>query len=49
VKKDYVEELGDSLDLVPIGAWWGNGRYVVSATMVGRHAFVVFQEGRRAS
>jgi hypothetical protein len=32
VKKDYVEELGDSLDLVPIGAWWGNGRYIVSAT-----------------
>lgn len=26
VKKDYLEGLGDSLDLVPIGAWWGNGR-----------------------
>jgi len=26
VKKDYVEGLADSLDLVPIGAWWGNGR-----------------------
>ncbi|GFY84777.1 similar to DNA LIGASE 6 [Actinidia rufa] len=26
VKKDYVEGLGDSLDLVPIGAWHGNGR-----------------------
>lgn len=25
-KKDYVEGLGDSLDLVPIGAWYGNGR-----------------------
>eukprot|EP00045_Choanoeca_perplexa_P016616 m.225524 g.225524 ORF g.225524 m.225524 type:complete len:1472 (+) comp17310_c0_seq1:157-4572(+) len=26
VKKDYIEGLGDSLDLVVIGAWWGNGR-----------------------
>nr|GME05264.1 DNA ligase 6 isoform X1 [Ipomoea batatas] len=26
VKKDYVEGLSDSLDLVPIGAWYGNGR-----------------------
>ncbi|KAI6691514.1 hypothetical protein NL676_028342 [Syzygium grande] len=26
VKRDYVEGLGDSLDLVPIGAWHGNGR-----------------------
>lgn len=23
---DYLEGLGDSLDLVPIGAWWGLGR-----------------------
>ncbi|CAO3693020.1 unnamed protein product [Umbelopsis ramanniana] len=28
VKKDYVEGVSDSLDLVPIGAWWGNGRKV---------------------
>ena len=26
LKKDYVLNLGDSLDLVPIGAWHGNGR-----------------------
>lgn len=26
VKKDYVDGLGDSLDLVPIGAWHGMGR-----------------------
>ncbi|GER35611.1 DNA ligase [Striga asiatica] len=26
VKRDYVEGLCDSLDLVPIGAWHGNGR-----------------------
>lgn len=26
VKRDYVDGLGDSLDLVPIGAWYGNGR-----------------------
>lgn len=26
VKRDYVQGLGDSLDLVPIGAWYGNGR-----------------------
>ncbi|CAA3004488.1 DNA ligase 1 isoform X1 [Olea europaea subsp. europaea] len=26
VKKDYIEGLSDSLDLVPIGAWHGNGR-----------------------
>ncbi|BEI89860.1 uncharacterized protein CcaverHIS019_0212220 [Cutaneotrichosporon cavernicola] len=26
VKKDYLEGLGDSLDLVPVGAWWGMGR-----------------------
>ncbi|KAJ3286527.1 hypothetical protein HK104_008985 [Borealophlyctis nickersoniae] len=26
VKKDYLESLADSFDLVPIGAWYGNGR-----------------------
>lgn len=26
VKKDYIDGLGDSFDLVPIGAWYGNGR-----------------------
>ncbi|KAG8808636.1 hypothetical protein FRC18_004921, partial [Serendipita sp. 400] len=26
LKKDYVEGVGDSLDLVPVGAWHGNGR-----------------------
>ncbi|GAA5905543.1 uncharacterized protein JCM6883_005363 [Sporobolomyces salmoneus] len=26
VKKDYMEDLGDSLDLVPIGAYYGSGR-----------------------
>jgi ATP-dependent DNA ligase len=26
LKKDYVNGLGDSLDLIPIGAWYGNGR-----------------------
>jgi len=26
LKKDYVEGLGDSLDVIPIGAWHGNGR-----------------------
>ncbi|KAK3285179.1 hypothetical protein CYMTET_7194 [Cymbomonas tetramitiformis] len=26
LKKDYVEGMQDSLDLVPIGAWHGNGR-----------------------
>lgn len=25
-RRDYCEGLRDSLDLVPIGAWWGNGR-----------------------
>eukprot|EP00884_Botryococcus_braunii_P017318 jgi/Botrbrau1/426/Bobra.110_2s0076.1 len=28
IKKDYCEDLRDSLDLVPIGAWYGNGRKV---------------------
>ncbi|XP_050372696.1 DNA ligase 6 isoform X2 [Argentina anserina] len=26
VKRDYMQGLGDTLDLVPIGAWHGNGR-----------------------
>ncbi|KAG9015194.1 hypothetical protein FRB94_004313 [Tulasnella sp. JGI-2019a] len=26
LKKDYVKGLGDSFDLVPVGAWHGNGR-----------------------
>ncbi|BBN03501.1 DNA ligase 1 [Marchantia polymorpha subsp. ruderalis] len=26
IKRDYMEGLNDSLDLVPIGAWYGNGR-----------------------
>lgn len=28
LKKDYLEGLADSLDLVPVGAWRGNGRKV---------------------
>lgn len=26
LKKDYVEGIGDSIDMVPVGAWHGNGR-----------------------
>lgn len=26
VKRDYLEGMADTLDLVPIGGWWGNGR-----------------------
>lgn len=26
LKKDYVTGVGDTLDLIPIGAWYGNGR-----------------------
>ncbi|GBC10680.1 hypothetical protein RclHR1_09810014 [Rhizophagus clarus] len=26
VKKDYIDGIGDSLDVVPIAAWYGNGR-----------------------
>lgn len=26
MKKDYVVGLADLVDVVPIGAWWGNGR-----------------------
>ncbi|THH19950.1 hypothetical protein EW146_g1305 [Bondarzewia mesenterica] len=26
LKKDYVTGIGDSLDLIPVGAWHGNGR-----------------------
>ena len=26
VKKDYIAEIGDSIDLVPIGGWHGMGR-----------------------
>jgi DNA ligase-1 len=28
LKKDYVTGIGDTLDLIPIGAWHGNGRKV---------------------
>jgi hypothetical protein len=28
LKKDYVVGLSDSLDLIPVGAWHGNGRKV---------------------
>jgi DNA ligase-1 len=28
LKKDYLDSLGDSFDVVPIGAWYGNGRKV---------------------
>lgn len=33
VKRDYCENLRDSLDLVPIGAWFGNGRKVFHKIM----------------
>ena len=26
LKKDYIETMGDSLDVIPVGAWHGNGR-----------------------
>mmetsp|Transcript_32539 Transcript_32539/g.55262 ORF Transcript_32539/g.55262 Transcript_32539/m.55262 type:complete len:240 (-) Transcript_32539:323-1042(-) len=26
LKPDYSDTMGDSIDVVPIGAWWGNGR-----------------------
>ena len=26
LKKDYIDGVSDSLDLVPVGAWHGNGR-----------------------
>jgi len=26
LKRDYVDGMADTLDLVPIGAWWGTGR-----------------------
>jgi len=26
LKKDYIEGMVDSLDLIPVGAWYGNGR-----------------------
>lgn len=32
LKRDYVEGLADSLDLVPIGAWHGQGRKVRQQT-----------------
>jgi len=28
LKPDYSDTMGDSIDVVPIGAWWGNGRKV---------------------
>ncbi|KAK1360771.1 hypothetical protein POM88_045245 [Heracleum sosnowskyi] len=35
VKRDYVESLNDSLDLVLIGAWHGNGRKLQEAPTLG--------------
>ncbi|PPQ99454.1 hypothetical protein CVT24_005261 [Panaeolus cyanescens] len=28
LKKDYIDTMGDSLDVIPVGAWHGNGRKV---------------------
>lgn len=37
LKRDYLEGLADSLDLVPIGAWWGQGRKVRKGSTVMWH------------
>lgn len=37
LKRDYLEGLADSLDLVPIGAWHGQGRKVRGAGHFTRH------------
>ncbi|KAF9049963.1 ATP-dependent DNA ligase [Panaeolus papilionaceus] len=28
LKKDYIDTMGDSIDVIPVGAWYGNGRKV---------------------
>jgi ATP-dependent DNA ligase len=41
LKRDYLEGLADSLDLVPIGAWHGQGRKVRQAYAVHHSVLVL--------
>lgn len=47
VKKDYLDDLGDSLDLVPLGAWHGSGRKSKWWSPILLGAFFAFYLGTR--
>jgi hypothetical protein len=50
LKRDYLEGLADSIDLVPIGAWYGQGRKVRgTATLAACTQYLVHHSMRMGS